>query len=198
MTPEEENEIAELMRAAREKARGYADHFGWATDRDIEEWGVVNALSACLESENKSFFKNIKRRGRLNDPPDCEALDIDGRRIAIEVTELVDGKAIQAYKAGAIYEWADLDKNSFMDLLSRLITRKDSRYTELKEPPYTGGYVVVVFTAEPMLDRLTIESYLEGHKFDRPKYISRVFLLVSYDPDPSIRQCPYYELEFND
>jgi len=60
MTPEEENEIAELMRAAREKARGYADHFGWATDRDIEEWGVVNALSACLESENKSFFKNIK------------------------------------------------------------------------------------------------------------------------------------------
>lgn len=80
--------------------------------------------------------------------------------------------------------------------LSQLITRKDIIYTELKEPPYTGGYVVVVFTDEPMLDRLTVESYLEGHKFDRPKYISRAFLLVSYDP--CVKQCPYYELEFND
>ena len=196
MTTEEEKEIAELMRAAKEKARGYADHFGWATDRAIEEWGVVNALAASLENENISLFKNIKRRGRLNDPPDCEALDINGRRIAIEVTELVDGEAIQAYKAGAVYEWANWDKNRFMDSLSRLITRKDSRYAKLKEPPYTGGYVVVIFTDEPMLDCSTVKSYLEGHKFDRPKYISRAFLLVSYDP--SIKQCPYYELEFND
>lgn len=106
MTTEEEKEIAELelMRAAREKARVYADHFGWATNRDIEEWGVGTALAESLENENISLFKNIKRRGRQNDPPDCEALDVDGRRIAIEVTELVDGKAIQAYKAGAINE----------------------------------------------------------------------------------------------
>jgi hypothetical protein len=194
MTPEEK-EIAELMRVAREKARGYADHFGWAIDRTIEEWGVVTALAESLENENINLFNNIKRRGRQNDPPDCEALDVDGRRIAIEVTELVNGKAIQAYKAGAIYEWADWDKNSFMDSLSRLIKRKDSRYTELKEPPYTGGYVVVIFTDEPMLNHLTVDSYLEGYKIDRPKYISRAFLLLGYDP--GIKRCQYYELEFN-
>ncbi|MGD2118771.1 MAG: hypothetical protein PVG66_10450, partial [Chromatiales bacterium] len=182
MTAEEEKEILHLMREAREKARGYADFFGWGSDRDIEEWGVVTSLAESLETEGKNIFTSLKRRGRPNDPPDCEALDAYGSRVAIEVTELVDGKAIQAYKSGLIYEWADWDKEKFITSLESLLSRKDSRFTELKEPPYEGGYFVVIFTDEPMLDRSTVESYLEGYKFKKPEYLSKAFLLVSYDP----------------
>lgn len=48
MTPEDEKEIVTLMRAAREKSRGYASFCGWATDRDLEEWGVTNTLWESL------------------------------------------------------------------------------------------------------------------------------------------------------
>lgn len=195
MTTEEEKEILDLMREARNKARGYADFFGWGSDRDIEEWGVVTSLSESLEYEGNNLFTSLKKRGRPNDPPDCEASDNNGNRIAIEVTELVDGKAIQAYKSGAVYEWADWDKDKFISSLGSLILRKDSRFLELKEPPYEGGYFLVIFTDEPMLDRLTVESYLEGYKFKKPEYLTRTFLLVSYDP--GVEKCPIFELQFS-
>jgi len=195
MTTDEEKEILHLMREVRKKARGYADFFGWGSDRDIEEWGVVTSLSESLESEGKNLFSSLKRRGRPNDPPDCEAIDNEGNRIAIEVTELVDGKAIQAYKSGAVYEWADWDKGKFISSLETLLSRKDSRFPELKEPPYDGGYYLVIFTDEPMLDRSTVETYLDGHQFEKPEYLTRAFLLVSYDP--GVERCPHYELQFS-
>lgn len=195
MTTKEDKEILHLMREARNKARGYADFFGWGTDRDLEEWGVVTSLSESLESEGKKIFSSLKMRGRPNDPPDCEARDNDDNRVAIEVTELVDGKAIQAYKSGAVYEWADWDKNKFITSIESLLSRKDKRYPELKEPPYDGGYIIVIFTDEPMLDRSTVESYLDGHKFKKPEYLTKAFLLVSYDP--GVEKCPHYELRFS-
>lgn len=195
MTTEEDREILHLMREARNKARGYADFFGWGTDRDLEEWGVVTSLSESLESEGKKIFSSLKSRGRPNDPPDCEARDNDDNRVAIEVTELVDGEAIQAYKSGAVYEWADWDKNKFITSIESLLSRKDSRYPELKEPPYDGGYIIVIFTDEPMLDHSTVESYLDGHKFMKPEYLTKAFLLVSYDP--GVEKCPHYELRFS-
>ncbi|MBU1191966.1 MAG: hypothetical protein KKE76_09655 [Gammaproteobacteria bacterium] len=195
MTTEEDKEILHLMREARNKARGYADFFGWGTDRDLEEWGVVTSLSESLESEGKKIFSSFKTRGRPNDPPDCEARDNDDNRVAIEVTELVDGKAIQAYKSGAVYEWVDWDKNKFITSIESLLSRKDKRYPELKEPPYDGGYIIVIFTDEPMLDRSTVESYLDGHKFKKPEYLTKAFLLVSYDP--GVEKCPLYELRFS-
>ena len=194
MTSEEEKEILRLMREARNKARGYADYFGWGSDRDIEEWGVVKNLIESLESEGKNIYHSLTMRGRLNDPPDCEARDYDNNRIAIEVTELVDGKAIQAYNAGAVYEGADWDKNKFLTNLELLLSRKDLRFPELKEPPYDGGYFVVIFTDEPMLDRLAVETYLQGHNFQKPKYLTKAFLIVSYDP--GVEKCPHFELQF--
>jgi hypothetical protein len=41
MTDDEEREIVAAMREAMKKARGYADYFGWAANRDLEEWGVM-------------------------------------------------------------------------------------------------------------------------------------------------------------
>ena len=195
MTSDEEKEIVALMRAARTKSRGYADFFGWATDRDMEEWGVVTSLAESLAGNGKSFFGDLKLRGRGNDPPDCEATDSSGKRIAIEVTELVDGRAIQAYKRGALYEWADWTRDGLVSSLAERIAEKGSRYTILKDGPYDGGYVIVIFTDEPLLPIEAVDEFLDGHTFRRPEGVSRAFLLLSYDP--RTKTYPYVDLDLS-
>lgn len=195
MTQEHEAEILTLMRAARARARGYADFFGWATDRDVEEWGVVSSLAESMHMDSLLFFSSLKRRGRPNDPPDCEALSKDVSRIAIEVTELVDSDAICAFKEGRVYDWADWSKDKFLSTLSALVVRKDDCFLKLKEPPYEGGYVLVVYTDEPLLPHTTVEQFLDGHLFEKPRYVDRAFLVLSYDPD--IQRCPYFDLAFD-
>jgi hypothetical protein len=195
MTPDDEVEILSLMRAARQRSRGYADFFGWAVDRDIEELGVISSLAESMNANGGAFYSNLKVRGRPNDPPDCEGIDQNGARVAIEVTELVDGEAIRAFKEGRIYDWADWSKEKFISALSDRIDVKDKRFPYLKEPPYDSGYIVVVHTDEPVLSRTAVQNYLEGHSFAKPTYLSRAILVLSYDP--VIQRCPYFELTFS-
>lgn len=180
------------MRAAREKSRGYASFYGWATDRDIEEWGVTKTLWESLHSTGESFFDDIKRRGRGNDPPDCEAVNSQGNRIAIEVTELVCPEAIQAYKEGRIDDWADWPKDRFIAALAHRIATKGTRYENLKGGPYDGGYMILIHTDEPMLTIETVRMFLDGHVFGKPRGVARAFLLLSYHP--GMQMCPYFEL----
>ena len=193
MTPEERKQIGMAILAAHKKARGYADFFGWATDRDLEEWGVITSLYESMDKDGLFPYTNVRMRGRGNDPPDCEALSNKDKRVAIEVTELVDGKAIKAYKSGISYEPAEWDKNRFLNLLSDLLKKKDKRFPKLKEPPYNGGYTVVVFTDEPDLPAYEVESHLEGHVFKGIKHITKAIFLVSYDPQ--VQCCPYFVLD---
>jgi hypothetical protein len=192
MSSDDEKEIIVEIRAARVKARGYADFFGWATDRELEEWGVVSSLSESLQTDNALFFSNLKRRGRSNDPPDCEAQTGNGERIAIEVTELVDGQAIQAFKEGRVYDWEEWTKEKFHSVLTDRISKKDKCFPKLKESPYIGGYIVVVHTDEPELSRTVVEGFLAELMLEKPKHIDRAFLILSYDP--AIGHCPYFEL----
>lgn len=63
MTPDDEAEIGDAMRAAIHRARGYADFFGWATNRDLEEQGVVTSLSESIEADNSLFFPQFPSVG---------------------------------------------------------------------------------------------------------------------------------------
>src|SRR5690349_8364900 len=121
MTPEDEAEIVRLLRESRDRSRGYADFFLWAVDRDLEEWGVVTALAESLEQERCLFFSDIISRRRPNDPPDCEARDHGGARLAIEVTELVDGNAIhnskKAMEENLAPDWAEWPRDKFLSRL---------------------------------------------------------------------------------
>ena len=85
----------------RSLTRGYASFFEWPLDRNLAELGVVNYLVASMAADRQNLFANIQSRGRGNDPPDCEATDSQGRRVAIEVTELVDPKGIANSRRGA-------------------------------------------------------------------------------------------------
>lgn len=191
MKPEDEGEIARAMREAIRLSRGYADSFGWAPNRDLEEAGVLVSLAESLEKDDALFFGKIKTRGRGSDPPDLEAPDCDGKRIAFEMTELVDGAAIQAFKDSKVYE-PDWSRDRFIESLEKLLRAKDSRLPKLKDPPYEGGYIVVVFTDEPDLPANVVEQYLDGHTFVGLPHISQAYLLISYDPGRA--RCPYFAL----
>ena len=192
MSFDDQTEVNEAIRAAMRRARGYADFFGWATNRDLEEQGVVASLAESMETDDSLFFSSLVMRGRGNDPPDLEALDAGANRIAFEVTELVDGQAIQAFKSGRQYDYAEWNREKFLACLGTLLTAKNDRLHKLKGAPYPGGYMVVVFTDEPALPRTTVEGWLKDHTFSGLGNIQRAFLLLSYDP--LLGRCPYFEL----
>ncbi|WP_175657658.1 hypothetical protein [Burkholderia vietnamiensis] len=196
MKPEDdENQLTFLRQAGQAKARGYADFFSWVTDRDLEEWGVVTTLWEVMDRNGEAFFHKLQMRPRPTDPPDAEAVDSDGKRIAIEITELVDGRAIQAHKAGATFAWAQWPRDKFLKSLSKRIADKGKRYPVLKEGPYEGGYVVLIHTDEPMLQIETVRKHLEGHTFSRPQGVTRAILLLSYDPRSA--SYPYMDLSLS-
>jgi hypothetical protein len=197
MATDEEDEVAAIIRKAIEKRRGHADFFEWP-DRDRAELGVVEDLAASLEATGVTFFSDPKSRGRPNDPPDCEAIDKDGQRIAIEVSELVDGKAISkihaARRSGLTGEsWVEWDLMKFKSAVSERLTTKNACYPRLKDAPYPGGYVVVLHTDEDALSRKVIEEFAGQVTFANCNHIDRAFILISYDPE--IERYPFVELQ---
>jgi hypothetical protein len=76
--------------------------------------------------------------------------------------------------------------------LGSRLQSKNARFTELKDPSYDGGYLVIVFTDEPDLSAPVVERYLRGQSFTGTRLITRAFFLISYDP--RLDRCPYFEL----
>jgi hypothetical protein len=192
MTPEDEREILALMREARKKDRGYANFFSWPIDRDLEELGVVKSLQEALGRAGTAPFTDIASRGRGEDPPDCEARNASGQRVAIEVTELVNGKAIAAFKKGDRYAWASWTRKEFLTALTDLIQHKDKRFPKLLGTPYPGGYMVVVHCDETELSASQVAAFMEGARGIACSYITQAYLLLSYDP--TLECCPHFLL----
>ncbi len=180
------------MIEAFERNRKYAGFFEWSPDRDLAEYGVVESLAKSLSTRGELFFSDLKIRGRGNDPPDLEAVDAEGRRVAIEVTELVDGKVAHAHHVGRTSEVAEWKRDDFIVGLGRRLKAKDARFGHLKGGPYPGGFVVVVFTDETFLTWLAVEHHLKGQTFDGLPNICRAFLLLSYFPGKGY---PCFELK---
>lgn len=190
--PEDEAEVGRLIRESIRLARGYADFFGWSPSRDLEESGVLASLAESLEKDSALFFGRIHVRGRGNDPPDLEAPNLEGGRIGFEVTELVDSEAVRHFKKTRHYEPAEWTRERFLANLSSVLKTKDGKFPKLLDPPYDGGYAVIVFTDEPDLVAPIVATYLQDHRFSGLAHITRAFLVISYDP--SVNRCPYFEL----
>jgi hypothetical protein len=172
----------ELRKALKLKSRNAGRDYWYWKDKPLMELGAVRDIlvaAGCKVEELTS---------RTDDPPDCEAL-IDGQRCGIEATELVHEKALALTlrtKQELLYVW---DKDSLRQELQARIIRKD-RPDKVKGGPYQR-YILVIFTDEFFLDRSAVEHYLDGASF-RVKFISDVFLGLSYDP--KIGRCPVLKL----
>ena len=119
-----------------------------------------------------------------------------GRRVAIEVTELVDPKGIANYQAGRIGEWAVWSRDSFLAGITDRLAAKAKRTGALKDGPYPGGYAVVIFTDEPHLNQAAVNAYLKGQRFPAFDGLTMAFLLLGYDP--AIKRCPWFRLRLAD
>jgi hypothetical protein len=187
-------EMARLIREAQHRLRGYADFFSWPPNRDVEEAHVVALLATSMESSGTRFFEEVRGRGRGSDPPDVEAVDFSGNRIAFEVTELVDEHSIHAARRGNPYAWAEWTPAKFQARIQHLLSQKAAKATNLLDGPYEGGYVVLIYTDEPELRAEQIEQMLATPSFVAPE-VSRAFLLLSYEPRSEAY--PYFELRLN-
>ena len=150
-------------------------------------------MAESLHLDDQLFFTDLQFRGRGSDPPDLEARLLSGERAAFEVTELVDGETIKAYKAGRLIGSAIWDKEKFLRELNTRLTIKSKRFSALKDSPYPGGYGVVIFTDEPELINATVQKYLRDQVFNDCPEISFAFLVLSYDP--AVMRCPYFKLK---
>lgn len=205
---DESDEVKATIQEAARRSRGYADFFQWPPDRDREELGIVQELAASLDAIGAGFFRDAVSRGRPNDPPDCEAIDGAGSRIALEVTELVDGEAIKAFLASkrekmssgqvdSVPDWGvDWDLAKFEAAVGGLLAAKDRRHSELKGGPYPGGYVVVIYSDEAMLPTPVVEAFAQQARFQGLTSIARAFIVLSYDPE--IKRYPAFELRLKD
>lgn len=195
MDTEEDKELIAQIKEAISHSRGYADHFCWPLDRDLEEYGIVKIFTESLDDNGQLFFdrNSLRERGRGNDPPDCEATDLFGNNIGIEVTELVDPVAIEKLKKSGVYEWAEWDKPKIIRAIDERLKVKD-RPSKIKGGPY-ANYIIIMHTDEPYLNEIYVNSLLKNVIFEKRKLINRAFLLLSYDP--KVKKYPYVELTFS-
>jgi hypothetical protein len=189
----DQNEWQEFIDTVKANAREHAGYFAWKSDKRVEEVGVVQSLHESLAHSGQGFFHSYQSRGRGNDPPDCEAFSNAGERIAIEVTELVDGGSIAAGKSGHRTPWEPFAKDQVHGLLTAVITKKDNP-SEVKGGPYPQ-YVLVIYCDEPRVLHYDLIEYVRGAKFPGTKLIDRVFLFFSYSPWEE--SCPYIELQLS-
>jgi hypothetical protein len=184
----EHADIIRIIEDASRRLRRYASFFHWP-QREVSEWGVATAFVEAAQAEPGMPFRDVRSRTRGEDPPDCEALDAQGRSIALEVTELVDGDAIAQSRPTSAVVSANWNRDRFLAQLQARLTEKDRKV--LNDGPY-NEYIVLVHTDEPLLAAETVEQWLSGHTFAAATQADRAYLLLSYDPRRT--GYPYFRL----
>ncbi|MGB8749784.1 MAG: hypothetical protein WCD54_28030, partial [Pseudolabrys sp.] len=107
MATDEDAEILRLMREAIHKSRGYASYWEWKLDKQQPELHAARVLSRFLFHDQDYSVSTV-----TNDPPDA-VVQLGTRRSGIEVTEIVDQKAVERAskrkKQGlpVEYDWAN-------------------------------------------------------------------------------------------
>ena len=121
------------------------------------------------------------------EPPDCEAT-LNGQFSGIEVTELVHRptlersiKAVRQRSRGeeprrpeVYFAW---DRDDLIEALQKMLDVKNSK----KPKRSYERYVLVIHTAEYLLDSNSVEGFLKGASFNT-NLITRAFLGLSYEP----------------
>jgi hypothetical protein len=154
--------------------------FWYWRDRPVQE--RVNGASV-LEAAGVKIAELVSRSER-EQPPDCEA-KLDEQSSGIELTELVHRTARRSIKARkeraagkepkrpeVIFDW---DRS---DLLSALQARIDRKQEGWQGGPYQRR-VLVIYTDEFLLDRVSVDRFLQGATF-QTSFLTDVFLGLSH------------------
>lgn len=164
------------------RRRGYADFFKFDNkNKDIEEIGIAKQLAESAFEIGLYLYNNIKVCGYKNHAPDCEAIDMDGKRIAIELTELVCEEVIIWRKSlSGRNQYCDWDQHLFDKKMRHLLNKKDN--VTLKDDPFPGGYYVIIFTDELDLWPEKVRDFVIDTSY-QVSNIMKAWLIFSYNPN---------------
>jgi len=177
----------DLVRALAEavaKQRGYADFFHWHEKRQ-KELGLLEAFAeAAVQSGLPVSEPRLEEEGR--DPPDAW-VTLEGRRIAIELTEFVDQELVHAQRQDGQSHWRWWTQQDFEGKLVSVVRGKDHAGFGT-----TVDYWLVIHCDEPALSAELVARYLAALTPIPTRGVIRPFMLLSYEP--ALKRYPLLEV----
>ena len=180
-----------LMRESRAKARGYADYWDWRLDRQRSEMEAAEVLQRFLVLHGEQMSGSLQNVH--SDPPDVLLITDDGRRIGIEVTELVDSDAVRRHRVrvdrgeAIVYDWANWTPNSIAREIHRLAEVKDGKLA--KAECVVDEWQLAIVTDEGMIDESTARKAVDRCRI-QVTHIGRAFFLLGYNPRANVAIYP--------
>ena len=193
--------------AESDRKRGHATFFH--TPQKYKRLEEVSDTRAWAEEMNKRGFQIDLDTIRPNptDPPDVFA-EMDGKRIGVEVTELVDEEAIRAHPKVPRYQGPGHFRKHFPDspivkwspaklerYLWKIVQKKDMA---ARSPSVSEQFLLIV-TDEPWFihaGSTVLPEYLEIVKLPRPRNLDGVYIMGSSmtDGDSEDAHYPVFEI----
>ncbi len=169
-----------MLRSWLPRKRKYASAFEAPTKRR-KEIKVVELLVESMQADGISEF--AEPRNSSADPPDCVAVDAQGRSIAIEVTEFVSRRAVERNERernalNPQWVYRDWRSEEIGPEITRILREKDA--CVLKGGPH-ARFVIVIHCAEPVITSDVTYEALNSVRVGGLVQISDAFLLLQYE-----------------
>lgn len=172
-----EEELLNVLAQAQARSRHYADYWEWAVDRKRAERGAAEALIEQLGVEGR--FDAATR-----ETPDLAFLANDGRKIGIEVAEIVDERpaainrhANKKCRPRVCAFWSDV---ALAKTLNHWVRVKDSKIGPNADE--FDEVWLVLATDEPTIDMAMAESVCATCNASA-NHLKRAFVILGYHPD---------------
>jgi hypothetical protein len=171
----------EILRAELPRQRRYAGLREWS-EKPLKEKGILGEFVEALEHEGITKITSWALQSEQDgDPPDGLLITAVGERWGVEITELVNQKAVELTQRGTEGQevfavWSD--DEVIADLRSR-ISRKDAAI--VRGGPY-HRYILLVHTDEPLLSPARLRATLGSQMF-QTKLIDAAYILAPYETE---------------
>jgi len=146
--------------------------------------GEASIAQEFVPSLERILGISVDRVVNGDDPPDIVFEVNDIRKFAIELTELVNPKAITAQinKDDALYaaECLNWDSTNTCERIESLLGKKQS-VAEKIAISYER-YTVLIHTDETMLTSYQVSRFVSGHKWPEYSNIDDAYVICSYEP----------------
>ena len=184
---EEERELLEYTKRTRYRnlRRGHANY--WNAGNESQSWMEIGATRDWAKEMNKRGWQiNIATIRKNPEPyPDCLA-EMGGQKIGVEVTEMVDRKAIE--EQNPMPPWPSA---KFREYLNERVQEKDER---VRDSSLSKQFLLIV-TDETYLNEATLSDYLKTFELQQPRHFDGIYVMMSYIPNPSGQGChPVFEI----
>lgn len=173
----DEEQFLDLLKQAQARSRHYADYWEWEIDRKRGERSVADALIEFLGVKGR--FDPSPR-----ETPDLAFLTNDGRKIGIEVAEIVDERAAatnrHAEKKGQARVWAIWKEDKLAEALRHWITLKDNKVA--RNAGDFDEIWLALASDEPTIDMTMAQGACAAIEVNA-RCLQRAFVLLGYHPE---------------